>query len=139
MSRYQLIVSDLDGTLLDNDMQLGDKNAKAISEFNKMGINFVASSGRTFYEIPTDIRENPCIRYLIYSTGTAIYDKEKGRDIVSNRISKETANEVFDIMADYDLLYSLHLNGHANIDSRFLRHRSRGSLWKMYHPSWFPF
>ena len=118
MSNYKLIVSDLDGTLLDDAMNLSEKNSNAISELHKLGISFVASSGRTLYEIPESIRENPNIRYVIYSNGTAIYDKEKERDIVSNRISKAVANEAFYIISDYDVIYSLLANGRSNMDKK---------------------
>ena len=116
MSDYKLIVSDLDGTLLNDKMQLTEENQAAIKKFKEMGIEFVASSGRTLHEIPISIRENPDIRYITYSNGTAIYDKQSGKDIVSNRISQKTANEVFDIIDEYDVFFSLHANGYSNID-----------------------
>lgn len=113
MKDCKLIVSDLDATLLLSDMTLSDENARAIEEFNKRGILFVASSGRTLYEIPECIRENPNIRYLTYSNGSAVYDKEKGCKIISHEISQKDANKTLDVLSEYDVLWTVHLDGNA--------------------------
>ena len=119
MQKYELIVSDLDGTLLNSAMELSEKNRDAIKNLSDAGINFVASSGRTFYEVPESIRENPNIRYVIYSNGTAIYDKALGRDVLANRISKAAVNEALDILSDYDTVYWTHAAGRSVMDKSY--------------------
>ena len=116
MPNYKLIVSDLDGTLLGSDMELSGKNAEAIREISELGIEFAVSSGRTLYEIPDSVRKNPNIRYITYSNGTAVYDSAKGEDIISNRITREVAGKIFDVVSDYDVRYTLHVSGHSHID-----------------------
>ena len=119
MQKYELIVSDLDGTLLNSAMELSEKNRDAIKRLGDSGIIFVASSGRTFYEVPEFIRENPNIRYVIYSNGTAIYDKALRRDVVANRISKAAVNAALDILADYDAVYWTHAAGRSVMDESY--------------------
>ena len=63
------------------------------------------------------MRENPNLRYITYSNGTAVYDKELGRDIISNRISKESVNAAFDVIRDYEVMLSVHSDGHAYFES----------------------
>ena len=116
MQNYKLIVSDLDGTLLDSDMTLSKKNCDAIERLSEMGIKFVPSSGRTLYQIPSYIRENPSFRYIIYSNGTAIHDKRLGRDIASNYISQSAANAALDILSEYDVFIVTHSDGYAVAD-----------------------
>ena len=113
MKKYRLIASDLDGTLLKKDMTVSAENAAAIEEFDKRDIIFVPTSGRTLYEIPSDVLNLPTVRYITYSNGTAIYDKVEKRDIFENRISKNTSLEVFDVILDYDIMFSLHVDGYA--------------------------
>ena len=120
MKKYELIVSDLDGTLLGSDMKLSQKNGDAIDKLCDMGIEFVPSSGRTFYEIPSEVRENPYFRYIIYSNGTAIHDKNAGCDIVSNCISRNAVKEAMDILSDYDTFLSTHAEGHALVDVKIV-------------------
>lgn len=116
MPNYKLIASDLDGTLLRRDITVSDEDKAAIKKLSEMGITFAINSGRTLYEIPEEVRENPDIRYIAYSNGTAIYDKELSRDIISNRIPKNTVKDILDVIADYKILFSAHIDGHARID-----------------------
>ncbi len=113
MPKYNLVVSDLDGTLLTSDMTLSKENSEAIEKMTKLGVEFAVSSGRTLYEIPSSVRENGNIRYLAYSNGTAIYDKAIGRDIYSSRISKEDTEIIFKILKDYDVIVAVHAEGNS--------------------------
>lgn len=113
MKKYRLIASDLDGTLLKNDMTVSEENMTAIEEFEKRGIIFVPTSGRTLYEIPSAVLELPTVRYITYSNGTAIYDKIQKKDIFETRISKETSHAVFKIIQDYAVMLSVHFNGNS--------------------------
>jgi len=117
MPNYKLIASDLDGTLLRSDMTVSEKDLAAIKELRDKGIIFAVTSGRTLYEIPEEVRENPNLRYITYSNGTAVYDKELGSDIISNRISKESVNAAFDVIRDYEVMLSVHSDGHAYFES----------------------
>ena len=125
---YKLIVSDLDGTLLTNDMKLSPENAEAIKKLTELGIEFAVSSGRTLYEVPSCIREFPYIRYIAYSNGTAIYDKMLGRDISSMRISRETVNKIFDVLSDYDVVCSIHVDGKACLEEGIVKDET----WEKY-------
>lgn len=116
MYNYKLIASDLDGTLLRGDMTVSDEDKAAIKELYDKGITFAVNSGRTLYRIPEEVRENPSIRYIAYSNGAAVYDKELSRDIISNRVPKESVKNVFDIISEYEVLISTHIDGHACID-----------------------
>lgn len=111
MQNCKLIVSDLDGTLLDDNMNVSADNLTAIKKFKEMGIEFSVSSGRTFYEIPASVRDNPNIRYIAYSNGSVIYDREKGVNIVSNYLSTECVNKALDVITEYSVFYAVHAGG----------------------------
>ena len=113
--KYKLLVSDLDGTLLTDDMRISPENAEAIRSLSALGIEFSVSSGRTLHEIPSCVLENPYIRYIAYSNGTAVYDKHLCRDIFANRIKTNVINEVYDVLSDYDTVRSLHVSGRAYV------------------------
>ena len=72
---YKIVASDLDGTLLQYDGRVSAENWRAIEEMGKMGVQFVPASGRSFNEMPDELRESPLIRYYITSDGTTVYDK----------------------------------------------------------------
>lgn len=113
---YKLIASDLDGTLLATDRTLSERNKAAIKKFKDLGVIFSVSSGRALYEIPPFVLENPDIRYIAYSNGSAVFDKEISRDIISFRISNEYACRVLDVLSKYSVLISAHVGGHAYFD-----------------------
>ena len=116
MQNYKLIVSDLDGTLLNSDMDLTPGNISALKKFSELGIVFAASSGRTFFEIPKSVRDNPYIRFITYSNGSAIYDRQSGTDILSNRMTVSRVNDALDILSEYDCFIAIHAGGYCYID-----------------------
>ena len=66
---YKILCSDLDGTLLNSDSEISAENLAAIQAVAEKGVFFVPSTGRTFAELPQQLREHPSIRYIIYSNG----------------------------------------------------------------------
>ncbi len=124
MKKYKVVVSDLDGTLLNGKKEISEENKAAISEMSKIGIRFVASSGRCFSEIPKEIMSNPDIRYISCSDGAVIYDKTTGKPVVTNYMPKEVAKACVDILGDYDVLALLHKNGSLYLDGDKNNHES---------------
>ena len=129
MKDCKLIVSDLDGTILSRDMTLSPKNLSAIESFRELGILFMASTGRTLSEVPKCVRENPNIRYIAYSNGAAVYDKEAGKNIITNSVSAEDAKKMLDILSEYDVLWTLHSDGKTYYD----KNRATEENFKYYN------
>ena len=72
---YKLIACDLDGTLFNSDGIMSEENSAAITELALRGVHFIPSSGRTFSDIPNNVRNHPAVRYIIHSSGAVIFDK----------------------------------------------------------------
>lgn len=128
MQKYKIVSSDLDGTLLDHAMNVSPENREAIEKMTALGVHFVPNSGRTLNEISKEVRELPHTRYIIYSDGSVIYDKETGE---KNAVymSKEDALEAYRILGDYDTMILLHAGGNSYVpadkfnDEAFLHHQ----------------
>lgn len=111
---YDIIASDLDGTLLMNVTDVSDENYRAIAEYKKMGGHVVPASGRCFYEMPKALRECEDIRYYISSNGAVITDTETGaRNEVL--ISDGKFKEVKALLDSYDTYLNLHVGGYGFI------------------------
>ena len=112
MQEYKIISSDLDGTLLDRNMNVSGENREAIEKMAALGVHFVPNSGRTLNEISTEVRELPHSRYIIYSDGAVIYDKQTGE---KNAVymSSEDAMEAYRIFCEYDTMPLLHTGGNS--------------------------
>ena len=122
MKNYKVVVSDLDGTLLDNDKKISKENSEAICEMRDMGIDFVASSGRCLSEMPSEVMNNPHIKYVSCSDGAVIYDKNTGEAIVKNYMPKDVVKQCSDILRDYEILPMTHINGCLYIDRDRFNH-----------------
>jgi Cof subfamily protein (haloacid dehalogenase superfamily) len=54
---FKLLVTDVDGTLLDNDSRLPDLNKKAIIDCINAGIKVIIATGKTFYSVERYLKE----------------------------------------------------------------------------------
>lgn len=113
-NRYKMIACDMDGTLLGSDLRVSDENNRAISELAKKRIPFVPCTGRTLGEM-ADVAKNPDIRYIIYSNGAGILDKETGERI-KNGIPYEFKENLMEILSAFDFFPFLHADGNSYID-----------------------
>lgn len=110
MKNYKIVASDLDGTLFTSQVEVSPENNAAIKKLHEKGIYFAPSSGRTLCEIPKELTENPYIRFIIFSNGSTIYDKETGKNLL-NCIDKEDADRAFDIIEKFETHITLRQAG----------------------------
>lgn len=115
MQNYKLLTCDLDGTLLRNDMTLSNENKQAITALSQKNLFFVPCSGRTFSEIPPEVRNHPNIRYMIHSDGAVILDNQTNKRITAC-ISRELCADILDILADYEVFFTVHYLGDSYVD-----------------------
>ena len=116
MKSYKIVASDLDGTLLDNRAEISHENLEAIKELLKRDVFFVPSTGRTFSEIPEALRNNPDIRYVIYSNGAVVFDKQTGKRIL-NCIPKRICREILDVLNTYETHITFRYDGQCFVDA----------------------
>lgn len=94
----QLVISDLDGTLLTDDKTISRANLKAISDLQAAGIRFVMASGRTHLTMRTYLEQAGVTEPAISSNGALIYD-----DITDKVIYRSAMRDV-SAMALYSIL-----------------------------------
>ena len=123
MSKYKLVCSDLDGTLLRRDMTVSEENKKAIREMAELGVAFVASSGRAHTGLAEDVVNCDEIRYLISSNGAVIYDKKQKKNIVTSFMPESVAERMFSVVTKYDTEIFVHCNGIMHVDDRLVAER----------------
>jgi len=109
-ANYKIVASDLDGTLLNSVSEVSLENLEAIASLTEKGVYFVPATGRTISEIPETIRDNPAVRYIIHSSGAAVYDKKSGERI-SFCIDNALARKVFTAILKYECHISVRIGG----------------------------
>ncbi len=115
MANYKMIASDLDGTLLQEDMSLSAENAAAMSLMAASGVQFVPSSGRTLCEMPAAVLAHESVRYVMYSNGAAIWDKHTDTH-THLCMSRAVSNAVLDIVTQYDCHILVRQGGKSYVD-----------------------
>ena len=116
MQEYKFISSDLDSTLLSSKMTLSEENRRAIHELTSRGIHFVPNTGRTLTEISEEVRNNPDIRYYIYSDGAAIYDKATNT-VSGTYLDDTTYREMLRIFSEYKSFLTVRYGGVSYADA----------------------
>lgn len=99
----KLVVSDLDGTLLNSDKEVSEENILEISRLRNLGIKFCICTGRIYAsaKIVGDIVGNDFP--IIACNGAYISDGDK---VISKYIfDKETIYKIIDILSKYDITF----------------------------------
>lgn len=91
-NKIKLIVSDIDGTLLDDHKQLPKVFPKLLKELEKRNIIFVAASGRSFQSIQAKIKEDTDNLYIISNNGALL--EHDNKIVYINKLSKDSVQTI---------------------------------------------
>jgi hydroxymethylpyrimidine pyrophosphatase-like HAD family hydrolase len=81
------VFTDLDGTLLDGDSKLSQRNASALRSASEGGLVRVAVTGRSLYSTGRALPVSTPLDYLVSSSGAAIYSWPECRLLAQHRIT----------------------------------------------------
>ena len=70
----KMVITDLDGTLLNNEHQLSEINRKHLHFLHEQGVLVVAATGRSLYKVQAVLSEEIPFDYVIFSSGAGVYD-----------------------------------------------------------------
>ena len=79
MSPSRLVVTDLDGTLLDSASRLGDVNRRTLETLGRNGVVRAVATGRSLYSARLVMQERFPVDYLAFSSGAGIVSWPVGR------------------------------------------------------------
>ena len=102
----KLIVSDMDGTLLNQTWRISEENKQAILEAQQQGIEFVIATGRPYTNVTAILEEAGIACPVISLNGAETRDIE-GHLIASQPLSKEQVRIVHNILLEEDIYFEL--------------------------------
>ena len=112
-TKYKLVVSDLDGTLLSN-FHVPNLNKSSIQRIREKGIKFCITTGRTIQSTKNILKEigtyNEENEYSILFNGCVIIENKNNKVLFFKGIDFEISNKLFEIGKKYDvmlLVYSI--------------------------------
>lgn len=94
---YQVVASDLDGTLLSPDHTLSPYAKETLKLLTARGVNFVFATGRHHVDVG-QIRDNLEIKsYMITSNGARVHDTD-GNLIFTHNLDRDIAADLFGVV-----------------------------------------
>ena len=80
----KLVALDLDGTTINNDRVISERNREAMARAAAQGVNIVVATGRPLGALPKDVFEIEAIRYALTSNGASITDIRENTTFYEN-------------------------------------------------------
>jgi Cof subfamily protein (haloacid dehalogenase superfamily) len=111
----KLIATDLDGTLLDDDMEATQGNREALARCSQNGIHVVVATGRSFAFVPQNIKEIEEIEYLICANGAKIHNIKTHEQIYARYLSRESVESVWDLVSSTDIMTEICVDGETYV------------------------
>lgn len=90
----KLIVTDLDGTLLDNNGELNEEFDQVFDELDKRGVTFMAASGRQYPALERLFSHVKDRMMFIAENGT--FAVHKGKELLSDPMDRKNVDEIID-------------------------------------------
>lgn len=115
----KLIALDLDGTTLNNDRVISERNREALKAAADMGVKIVIATGRPYTALPDDIFEIEAIRYVLTSNGASITDLKEGRTFYENCLSPLAVEKSIELLKNYDYILEGFVKGKAYIEKSY--------------------
>ena len=94
----------MDGTLLDDQKNIGPETLRQIDRAAEQGKIIALCTGRGVAELNDFLDILKGVRYAICASGGIIWDMQKKEKIYSRKIDVETAFRIFDLMKDKDVV-----------------------------------
>ncbi len=94
IKKINMVVFDLDGTLLTSNQVLSKYSVLGIQELHKRGIKIVIASGRIYTMLETFINQLGCVDFVISTNGASIDDIKKGLPLKRLHIDEEDAKKL---------------------------------------------
>lgn len=107
----QLYITDLDGTLLNNNGYLSENTVRTVNSLIDRGMYFTFATARSVYSAkPLTSALNINVPYILMN-GVSIYNPENNTYIKNEYIQPEVSSEIIDVFREHNLkcfMYKIH-------------------------------
>jgi hydroxymethylpyrimidine pyrophosphatase-like HAD family hydrolase len=103
-----MVVTDLDGTLLDSRGLLSARNSSMLTELGTLGVLRVVATGRNLHSARTAITPEMPIDYLVFASGAGITSWPSGELLHTCHLQREMAARAVDHLRALGLDFMLH-------------------------------
>jgi hypothetical protein len=105
---WEMIITDLDGTLLNDNREVSFPDMKSLFWLGENNITRVIATGRSFYSTKKVLKDNFPIDYLIFSSGAGVYDWKNKKLIHSQFIPDFEVKQISKILINHSVDFMIH-------------------------------
>ncbi len=116
----RLIASDMDGTLLDDEKNISERNLRALTRASEKGILVVPATGRMLDMLPEAVVSLPFVRYAIVSNGSLVKEIRTGETIFRAEIPCEEAVRICRQLKSYGTMFDGCIEGQAYMEKGYM-------------------
>jgi len=120
MNQFKLVAIDLDGTLLNNDLEISPRAAAAIKEAGKRGVKVTLCTGRMFASAFPYAQELGINVPLITYNGALVKNSMDGEILYERNLPLEDAKDVIKICRNYDCQLNVYYQDKLYIEDQNL-------------------
>lgn len=128
MNRIKMIGVDLDGTVLNAEKKISEKNKEVFALCKKRGIYVVPVTGRPYSGIYDEYKNAMRCDYTINTNGAAAIDVKSDRRIISHTMDVKTSFSVMDALKEYDCYYGVFCDGFGYLKEEHLEREKRNHI-----------
>lgn len=121
----KLIALDLDGTTLNDDRVISQRNRRAIEGAARAGVSIVVATGRPASALPAEVLEIDAIRYVLTSNGASITDLKEKKTFYQNCLSPLAVEKSVELLRHYSYVLECFVGGTAYIDGDYFEQVKR--------------
>ena len=118
---YKLFVADMDGTLLNDNKELSDKDIQSIKKLQALGIKFSVATGRHDSMIKSYLKHLDLNVPVISCNGAIVREPFSDQVFLSEALPKEQSIDVIDICKERNA--NFHIYGHESIFGEKFNHK----------------
>lgn len=105
--RYKLLVTDLDGTLLNRKGEVSPRNLEAIRRLQDSGVEVIPATGRSLRECDHILDHINHEGHAITAGGSLVHDARDGSVVIRRTLAPEVVAEIAGILANHGHLAHL--------------------------------
>ncbi len=102
----KLIVSDLDGTLLNSKQSISKENINAISYAKERDVEFAIASARIYFDVLNICKKSNLSTHIISNNGACVYSKE-GKILFEKAIEIDILTKLLQYLENNSLSYQI--------------------------------
>jgi len=112
---YKMVVLDLDGTLLNDEKKISEKNIYMLNKLNSSGIQIVIATGRNYYMAKQLIENINFVAPVILANNGAIIRRSHNDELLEcNYLDTYSFEKIYNEGLKYDLNPVIHVDEYKN-------------------------